>query len=316
VTALLQSDRWLDAFPQAFADRVALARCRKARRNPRTFNEKLLYKMVWDRRPILVTYADKVAAADYIERRLGPGYTPDRHLVTDDLGAVDRYGLPQNFVVKNSHLSGGVVVVFDRADPSVELQAPADVYERRAVRPENLDWNRLVDVSEAWLETTFVNALNPCGEWMYAEVPPRLVIEELVLGPAGALPDDLRFFVFNGTCRVIRTACGIVGGGKTIDHFWPDWSPIDVTFLDPQRVPRASPTPSRPERLSEMIELAETLASETDFLRVDMFDTPDRIVVGELTSFPSAGNGRWDPPDLDLQMGDFWRLPRRYRAVR
>jgi hypothetical protein len=310
------ADRVVDVLPKWMSDRLRLSRCRWDRRHPRTFNEKLLYKMVWDRRPILVTYADKVAAAEYVARRVGPGHTPERHVVTDDLAAVDRSGLPHNFVVKNSHLSGGVVVVFDGADRHVELQAPEDVYERRAIQPEKLDWDRLVEVSEAWLATLFVNTVDPCGEWMYGRVPRCVVIEELVLGHDGGLPDDLRFFVFNGTCRMIRTARGVVGGGKTIDHFWPDWTPIAVTFIDGEPVSRASSIPSRPERLTEMIELAETLASETDFLRVDMFDVPGRIVVGELTSFPSAGNGRWDPPDLDLQLGDFWTLPRRYGAAR
>lgn len=309
------ADRVVRAFPR-MADRVQLSRCRWGRRDPQTFNEKLLYKMVWDRRPILVTYADKVAAADYIARRLGPGYTPVRYFVTDDLAAVDTSRLPDNYVVKNSHLSGGVVVVFDDADPGGELQAPHDVYDRRAVRPENLDWAGLVEVSDAWLTTTFVNTVDPCGEWMYGQVPRRVIVEELVLGPNGGLPDDLRFFVFNGTCRMVRTACGVVGGGRTIDHFWPDWTPIDVMFIDGEPVARASSAPSRPQRLTEMIELAEALASETDFLRVDMFDVPGRIVIGELTSFPNAGNGLWDPPDLDLQLGGYWNQPRRYRANR
>lgn len=311
-----RSMRSVDVIRQRLADRIELARCRRHRRHPRTFNEKVLYKMVWDRRPILVTYADKVAAADYIARRLGPGYTPGRYLVTADLAGVDPSALPENFVVKNAHLSGGVVVVFDGADPDTDLQSPEDVYARRAIRPEKLDWDRLVEVSNAWLATTFVNTTNPCGEWMYGPVPRRVVVEELVLGPDGGLPDDLRFYVFNGTCRMVRAVRGVVGGGKTMDHFWPDWTHIEASFTDGVPIPQAAVTPARPQRLTEMIELAETLASETDFLRVDMFDVDDRVVIGELTSFPSAGNGRWDPPDLDLQLGDFWKLPRRYRAHR
>jgi hypothetical protein len=270
--------------------------------------------MVWDRRPILVTYADKVAAADYIAQRVGLGHLPRRYAVTDDLGSIDPDMLPSNFVVKNSHLSGGVVVVFDDASPVEELQAPEDVYARRAIRPENLDWARLTVVSDAWLSTTYVNAVHPCGEWMYGHVPRRIVVEELLLGPNGGLPDDLRFFVFNGTCRMIRSARGVVGSEKTIDEFWPDWTPIDVDYIDGVPIARSSAAPPKPERLKEMIDLAETLASETDFLRVDMFDVPDRVVVGELTSFPSAGNGRWNPADLDAQLGAYWRQPRRYRG--
>jgi len=70
------------------------------------------------------------------------------------------------------------------------------------------------------------------------------------------------------------------------------------------------------EVLDVMIALAEELASETDFLRVDMFHLADRIVVGELTNFPDAANSRWDPPEVDMQLGELWELPRRYRAPR
>jgi len=294
------------------ADRVALYRCRLQRRHPRTFNEKLLYKMVWDRRPLLVTFADKIACADYIASRIGPGYTAEHYVVTDDLASVRRSDLPENLVVKNSHLSGGVVVVFDGAPPDAQLQSPDEVFARRAVQPGNLDWDRLVEVSEAWIARTY--ATDPCGERMYGPVPKRVIVEELVLNPDGGLPDDLRFFVFNGRCRMVRAAGGIVCGTKTVDEFKPDWTPIDVTFVDEDRIQR-SPVPiPAPERLAEMIELAETLASESDFLRVDMFKVADRIVIGELTNFPSAGNARWDPPDLDAELGACWRQPRRYRG--
>jgi hypothetical protein len=279
-----------------------------------SFNEKLLYKMVWDRRPLLVTLADKVAVRDYIAERIGPGYTTDIYAITEDLATIRREDLPRNFVVKNSHLSGGVVVVFDGADPNAKLPDPADVYARTAVCPDRVDWEQLLEVSEAWLSTSYTTDL--CGEWMYDEVPRRVVVEELITSPTGALPDDLRFFVMNGRCRMIRAACGVVGATKTVDDFWPGWIPIDASFIDGVPVPQSSRALPPPARLAEMTSLAETLAAETDFLRVDMFMLDDRIVVGELTNFPSAANGRWDPPGLDDVLGEFWAVPRRYRRPR
>jgi hypothetical protein len=295
------------ALPDPVLDRLRLYQCRWNRRNPRTFNEKLLYKMVWDRRELVVTFADKVAAKEYVASRIGPGYTARTLRVTNDLTSVDLAELPPNFVVKNAHLSGGVVVVFDGADPSAELPSPDDVHARTVVTRERLDWQRLAEISARWIATTY--STDPCGEWMYQRVPPAILIEELLTTPDHRLPDDVRFFVFNGRCRLVRVASGVVGGGKTIDDFRPDWTPVEAQYIEGHPIPRAAVRPQRPARLDEMIRLAETLAAETDFLRVDMFLLGDRIVVGELTNFPAAGIARWDPPDLAWELGRSWRLP-------
>ena len=75
----------------------------------------------------------------------------------------------------------------------------------------------------------------------------------------------------------------------------------------------AVPPPPRPAKLTEMIALAERLASGTDFVRVDLYDLGDRIVFGELTSYPAGGDSPFEPESFNTSFGEHWTVPRRYR---
>jgi len=68
--------------------------------------------------------------------------------------------------------------------------------------------------------------------WWLVRCPGRAIVEEMVLGPDGGLPDDLRFYVFNGGCRIVRSAVRVVWQSKTIGEVGPDWTPIDAIFVD------------------------------------------------------------------------------------
>ena len=66
--------------------------------------------------------------------------------------------------------------------------------------------------------------------------------------------------------------------------------------------------------MGELIDVAERLARETDFVRVDLYAAGDRVVFGELTNYPDAGRANFDPASFDDDLGRWWTLPRRYRA--
>jgi teichuronopeptide biosynthesis TupA-like protein len=62
-----------------------------------------------------------------------------------------------------------------------------------------------------------------------------------------------------------------------------------------------------------MLDVAERLGAATDFVRVDLYLLPGRVVVGELTSFPAGGDSPFEPSSFDLEFGRPWTVPRRYR---
>jgi TupA-like ATPgrasp len=279
----------------------------KARtRHPRTFSEKLRYKVLRDHRPLLTTFADKVAAREYVAARVGDHVLPQLVTVLDDASELDPTRLPENFALKAAHASGGVVLVTDRADAAARLPDPADYWPGAAVQPAQVDWERLRDLCAAWLARQYGGGARQ--EWAYVNVPRRIIIEELLVDRNGEVPADYKLFVFNGTCRLIQVD-SLRFQGHRQDFFLPDWTWLDVDLVP---APSSAEPPGPPESLAEMIRLSEQLGAETDFVRVDLYDVGDRVVFGELTSSPQGANWRFKPESFDATVGEWWELPRRY----
>jgi hypothetical protein len=281
---------------------------------PETFTEKLRWRMLKDRRPLLTTFADKVAVRDYVARLAGPECLTECYAVVDDPDELDRASLPREFVLKASHGSGGAWIVSDAA-PSEPLVSPGEPYAPGPVTPLSgwhwilttpggLDWDVLVASSREWLSRS------PCDrhpEWAYLHVPPRILVEELLCGPDGQVPADYKFFVFDGHARLVQ-----VDSGRFRDHrrnlYLPDWTPVDTEYV----YRRADEFP-RPPSLGRMVELAEALGRGMDFLRVDLYEIEERVVFGELTNYPEGGTAQFEPVSFDAELGRWWTLPASYR---
>lgn len=275
-------------------------------RNPRTFEEKVRYKMLRDHRPLLVTFADKAAVRDYVAQTVGAQYLPDCYAILDDPAALRTLALPPCYVVKPTHGSGAVVAVTADAPPDARLPDPGGDWQYSIVRPDAVHPDQLEALCASWMRR--LHGHGPNFEWAYSYVRPRLLVEEFLRGPDGAVPDDYKLHVFHGRCHWVQVDRGRFGR-HTQDHFDVDWNLLPFTA----DLPRSSPQPARPGRLPQMIEVAQALGQQTDYVRVDLYDLPDRIVFGELTSYPGAGAAPFYPPSWDLEYGRPWRVPSRYR---
>ncbi|GAB3456276.1 ATP-grasp fold amidoligase family protein [Kineococcus endophyticus] len=284
---------------------VRLWRLARTRR-PRTFTEKVRYKMLRDHRPLVVTFADKVAVRDHVTAVVGPGHLPALIAVCDDPADLAAVDLPESYVVKPSHGSGAVVVVSPQAPADARLPVAHHSWVYRHVRPEHADRRHLVAIARHW--TSQLYGQGPNREWAYGHVPRRVVVEELLQAPGGAVPDDLKLFVVHGRCHWVQVDSGRFGH-RTQDFHRPDWEHLPLSGGPPW----ADPPHPRPERLEEAIALAEQLGEGTDFVRVDLYVLPDRVVVGELTNYPAGGDSPFHPEHWDAIFGEPWSVPRRYR---
>jgi hypothetical protein len=275
---------------------------------PVTFSQKLLYKMTQDRRPLLTTFADKVAVRDYVARLIGPEVLPECYATVWDPAELQKAALPDHFVVKPSHASGMIGIVGDQAVvESLGIEGPARYTTNRfAATRDVLDWQRLVAICRGWLTVRYADMEL---EWAYRDVPPRILAEELLLDQDRHIPLDFKFYVFHGHARFVE-----IHHDRFTDHSWsfvhPDWSPVDVP-IDGKHVD----PPPRPDSTDRMIEIAEELAQETDFVRVDLYDINGRVVFGELTSYPEGlyASEVFTPESWDIEVGRYWTVPRRYR---
>ena len=173
------------------------------------------------------------------------------------------------------------------------------------VRPDRLDWELMTESFRRWLTMDYSAHQ---VEWAYHGVLPRVLVEERLRGPDGGQPDEYNLFVLHGRVELL-----FVDQRRYVDRhkdfYLRDWTPVDVQKGD--IYPRGKPP--RPRLLDRIVEVAEALGQETDFVRVDLYETGDRVVFGELTNYPSGGEkNNFTPPSYDDELGRLWTVPRRY----
>jgi hypothetical protein len=246
---------------------------------PRTFNEKVLYKLVHDRRPFLRLFADKVAVREFVRARLGDERFLKRLLAlytrADEIG---HDALPSAFVVKPNHGSSWYEI-YDGA--------------------RELDLGMLREKAAGWLAQDF-SLFN--REWAYVGIPPLIMIEEyLPLGQPNCA--EYQLFSFDGRVEFIRRK--MKGPGVI---FTPDGKRAPFAINRPNLEEEFPP----PKGMAELIDVAEALSKGVDFVRVDLYDIDGSVKFGELTNYPFAGGVVFHPPEWDAKLGAFWKCPDRY----
>ncbi len=277
-------------------------------RKPVSFTEKVRYKMLRDHRELVVTFADKAAARDYISSVVGDGHLPELYLLLDDPRALTDVELPDCCVVKPTHGSGVGVIVSDEAPAGARLPDLDGGWVFSHVRASALNSEDLAALCLSW--TAQLYGQGPNREWAYGQIRPRIMVEELLMDADGGIPDDYKLFVFHGECRYIQVDRGRFGR-RSQDFFTPDWAHLELSGGPPW----ASPAIPPPPRLTEMIELARHLGRDTDFVRVDLYQLADRVVVGELTNYPAGGDSPFYPESFNTEFGRWWTVPKHYRST-
>ena len=244
--------------------------------HPRTLQEHIQAYVLRSRNPMLVTLADKIAVRDYIDATVGPGHTVPMVGAWRDADAVPLATLPYPLVLKPSHLSGRVLFLA-HPEPGQEETV------RRVLR----DWLRR--------DHSRINR-----EWFYAQVPPGIVAEPLLLDEQGEPPADIKASVIGGRVRYFQVDRGRQCG-HTRNLYDAEWNLLPVRGPLPRHASDA-----RPPDLPGLIALAERLAEPFEFLRVDCYVLGTRVLVGELTSSPGAGFGRFFPASYSETIGAHW----------
>ena len=248
---------------------------------PTRFTEKILRRIMFDRRPILAVMADKFAVREHVRQRVGEHLLPELLHVTTDPRTIPFDTLPEKFVVKPTHGANWVRVVTDRS-----------LVDRR----------ELIATCQGWLRQNYHAVTR---EWAYRNVTPRIVVEELIDDGNGITPHDYKLFVFNGRTEFILV---IMGRFEERSHavLTPDWQPVDVIWPYTGRPGTAAPPP----HLAEMLRAAEQLGCDMDFVRIDFYDTPEKLFFGELTATPGCSLERWEPASFDRTLGSYWTVGR------
>jgi hypothetical protein len=256
-------------------------------RRPRTFNEKIHWIRRYERSPLLPRLADKVRARAYVEERLGPGVLAELIGIWEAPEDIDWTALPVPCVLKVNWGSSMNVFIPDRA----------------SLRPDEVS-ARL----RTWLSRSHYWNLR---EWAYKHIRPRILGERMLQTADGQVPPDIKLFCFDGVPRLVQMDHTRFQRHTRALYRLP-WEPIPVAYAYP-RTAMADALPA-PPNLETLIRYARTLAADLPFVRVDWYDLGDRVVFGEMTWYPEAGRGRFDPPEYDLEFGEWLPLRRIGRA--
>ena len=249
--------------------------------NPKTFNEKLQWLKLYDRRPEYTTMVDKFEAKKWVADRIGEQYIIPTLGVWDTFQEIDFDALPDQFVLKCTHDSGGIVICKDKNNFDIEKAG------------------RILD------KALKVNYSRFAREWMYEDVKPRIIAEKYMEdGTSGDLK-DYKFFCFNG-----KVKCFKIDFDRYIDHHanYFDENNQLLPFGEVYCPPDYECKLKMPTQLEWMKELAETLSQGLRFIRVDFYEVDGRVYFGELTFFPNAGLGKFTKPEADELLGSWLTL--------
>ena len=277
---------------------IVILRCKT--RSPQSFSEKILYKMAWDRRPLLTLVADKIAVRDYVAAQIGSSYLS--HLIAIDPSDEEFANLilPENFVIKPNHASGAAIIVWSQLPKLPAALKVNHEFEKFFIPPEQFNKKDALPIIKWWLSRDYSNC-SKIGypEWAYQNITRRYYIEELLFHES-ELPRDYRFFMVGGQCEFIST--DTPGLNQIIRNIYDaDWNLIKVKFKYPN-----GPSENRPSKLDEMLSIAEELSSRFDHVRVDLYLVGSRIVFGELTNYHSGGIQIFEPTFYNFELGKNW----------
>lgn len=251
--------------------------------HPVTFNEKLQWLKLHDRRPLYTAMVDKVAVKDYAAQIIGKEHIIPTLGVWEHPDEIDFDALPAAFVLKCNHNSGrGMVICRDKTRLNREQMRQG--------------------LAEGLREDYYLTH----REWPYKEVPRRILAEPLLpCGEQGLT--DYKLYCFGGVPRCILVCQDRFSvKGVSEDFFTPDWERLPVRR--PQCRCAAWPI-ARPERLEEMLQLAAALSADIPFVRVDLYAVGQQVYFSELTFYPAAGFERYEPEEWDAIFGSWLELP-------
>lgn len=250
-------------------------------KHPKTFNEKLQWLKLYDRNPEYVKMVDKYEVKNYVANLIGEEYIIPTLGVWEKFEDIDFEKLPNKFVLKCTHDSGGLVICKDKKRFNIEK------------------------AKEKINNNLKVNYYYPGREWPYKNVIPRIIAEKYMENDDGMELIDYKMMCFNGKCNVVFTCT---------ERF--DDSGLKVTFFDTnwKRLPfkRHYPTSNKkiekPINFEKMVELSQKLAENIPFVRVDWYEINKKIYFGELTFYPGSGMEEFVPEIWDTKLGNMLKL--------
>ena len=254
--------------------------------NPVTFNDKVQWLKLYDRNPMYTRLVDKYEVRGYITETIGQQYLIPLIGVYNRVDDIPFSELPDQYVLKCTHDSGTAIV-------------------------KNLDCTLTEnEIKEKLRKSLKRNYYYEQREWPYKFVKPRIICEKYMVDESNVELKDYKIHCFYGKPKLIQ-----VDFGRFTNHhrnlYDTEWNYIHASILYPNdpdiRI-------KKPSKLGRMLDLASTLSNSFPYVRVDLYVIKDEIYFGELTFYHGGGYEDFNPEELEIQMGEWIKLPQKYNC--
>lgn len=245
-------------------------------RSPRGFNEKINWRKLHQRDPRFTVFTDKLTAKIEIAKIIG-----EKHIVPTLWSGTRPEDIPFDrlqppYLIKTNHRSGGTLFI-----------ERGDIIDRDAI----IAHVRPLLAKKYWRRR----------EWAYYGIAPQVFVERKLETRQGKIPEDYKFYVYHGKVHFVHVEyerCGEVAES----YHDAEWRFLPITKGVP---PVPGPYP-RPQRLAEMIAIAERIGAQFDFVRVDLYGFDAGVFFGETTFYPAAGYSPVNPREWECTFGAPW----------
>lgn len=257
--------------------------------NPQTYNEKLQWLKLYNRKKEYTEMVDKARAKEYVSKIIGSDYVIPTIGIYDSFSNIDFSSLPNQFVIKCTHDSGGIVICRDKS--SFDQKTAFRKIQKSLKNNYYLQWR----------------------EWPYKDVPHKIIIEQYMEDQNTRELRDYKFFTFGGKVKLmfIATDRQSTSEETKFDFFDENYNHLNIN----NGHPNAHSIPQKPENFELMKELAEKLSVGIPHLRVDFYEINGKVYFGELTFFHWSGLVPFEPEEWDEIMGEWIVLPNKEESL-
>ena len=261
--------------------------------NPKEFNEKLLWLMVHDHNPKYKVLVDKFEVKKYIAQLIGEEYVIPLLAVGERFEDIDFDSLPNQFVVKCNHDSGGIVICKDKSQ---------------------FDYEAAKNLINSHLDKEFYRITR---EWPYRDIKRKVIVEKYMEdqnNESGGELRDYKFYCFNGEPKFLYLSQGLTNHETAkINYVSLEWEKEEFYREDYKQF---DVLPGKPTNFEKMIDLAKVLSQGFPFVRVDIYEINQKIYFGEMTLYPGAGITEFFPDKWNAVLGDYIDITQMKRSVK
>lgn len=253
--------------------------------NPKTFNEKLQWLKLYDRNPEYTKMVDKAEAKKYVADILGVEYIIPTLGVYDKFDDIDFDKLPDRFVLKCTHDSGSVVICRDKS-----------AFDKEAARKK---LTKALGVNLFWYGR----------EWAYKDVKPRIIAEKYMQDGARIVPEDYKFYCFNGQPKYVVVFHNRFNNEKRLFENVYDTEWKSQPFSLDEHFAISDVVEPKPKCLDKLLKMSKKLSENIFQSRIDFYIINQQIYFGEITLYTASGFTKMIPEEMDRIIGLQLKLP-------